>query len=119
MNQFPEIFQSLKAILEPYVKDLVLLKDEPDEFYLNLHFKRQDGYQYYFGSVKIKKNDVGYYLMALFFYPDLLDGVSEKLKKRLHGKTCFHFKKPDPELFAELENLTALSLQRFQKEGLA
>jgi hypothetical protein len=119
MNQLPEVFLALKAILEPYAVHLVLVKDEPDDFYLNLHFKRPDGYQYYFGSVKMKKNDVGYYLMGLYSFPDLLETVSDALKKRLHGKTCFHFKKPEPELFAELSRLTASSLQRFQKEGMA
>jgi hypothetical protein len=119
MKQLPEVFVALKTILEPYAANLVLVKDEPDEFYLNLHHTRPDGYQYYFGSVKIKKNDVGYYLMALYFYPDLLESVSDALKKRLNGKTCFHFKKPEPELFAELKALTALCLQRFEKEGMA
>jgi hypothetical protein len=119
MNQLPEVFLALKAILEPYAANLVLVKDQPDEFYLNLHLKRSDGYQYYFGSVKIKKNDVGYYLMALYFYPDLLETVSPALKKHLNGKTCFHFKKLEPDLFAELKALTASSLERFKKEGMA
>jgi hypothetical protein len=119
MSQLPEVFLALKTILEPYAAGLVLVKDQPDEFYLNLHHKRSDGYQYYFGSVKIKKNDVGYYLMGLYFYPDLLETVSDGLKKRLDGKTCFHFKKPEPDLFAELKALTASSFERFQKEGMA
>jgi hypothetical protein len=119
MNQLPEIFQCLKSILEPYTKDMVLHKDQPEEFYLNLQHQRADGYQYFFGSVKIKKKDVGFYLMALYFYPEMLETVSENLKKHLNGKTCFHFKKLEPELFAELENLTARGYARFQKEGLA
>jgi hypothetical protein len=119
MNPLPEIFQTLKTILEPYAKDMVLHKDQPDEFYLNLHHKRQDGYQYYFGSVKIGKNHVSYHLMAVYAYPDLLEEVSDALKKRMQGKSCFNFKKPDPVLFAELGNLTARGFERFMKEGLA
>jgi hypothetical protein len=119
MNPLPEVFQSLKTLLEPYAKDMVLVKDQPDEFYLNLHHKRDDGYQYYFGSVKVKKNDVGYYLMALYFYPELLETASPKLKKHLNGKTCFHFKKLEPELFAELEQLTAKGFAKFREAGLA
>jgi hypothetical protein len=119
MNQLPEVFLALRAILKPYEAKLVLIKDEPDDFYLNLHHTRPDGYQFYFGSVKIKKGDVGYYLMALYSFPDLLETTSEALKKRLHGKTCFHFKKLEPELFAELKALTASSFERFQKEGMA
>jgi hypothetical protein len=40
----------------------------------------------------------------------LLDGMSEKLRARMQGKTCFNFRSADEKLFEELETLTADSL---------
>lgn len=117
MNQFDEVFTALKRCLEPHAVHLVLKADTADNYYLNLHYTREDGYQGYFGSVQIKKNYVSYHLMAVYAFPEMLESVSDKLKKRMQGKSCFNFKKPEPELFAELEQLTKLGFERFKQEG--
>ena len=51
-------------------------------------------------------------------FPDLLDGLSPELKKRMQGKSCFNFKAVDKALFKELGALTRQGYQRFKKEGL-
>ena len=60
MSDFQSVFQSLKTILQKYQAELVLIHDQPDNYYLNLHYTRKDGYQRNFGSVQIKKNYVSY-----------------------------------------------------------
>jgi hypothetical protein len=40
------------------------------------------------------------------------------LLKRKQGKTCFNFQRPDPELFAELDKLTAVGRNNFERHGL-
>lgn len=118
MNDFQSVFQSLRTILQKHQAELVLIHDQPEYYYLNFHQTRKDGYQSFFGSVQIKKNYVSYHLMAVYAYPELLEGISEALKKRMQGKSCFNFKKPEPELQIELENLTAKGLEKFKEAGL-
>jgi hypothetical protein len=54
--------------------------------------------------------------MPVYMYPDLLKGISPELKKHMQGKSCFNFKKVEPELFEELGELTKQGSDRFQKE---
>ncbi len=119
MNDFQTVFLHLKAILQPYQSQLVMVHDLPNKYYLNLHHTRKDGYQIFFGSAEIKKSYVSYHLQAIYFHPELLEGVSENLKKQMQGKACFNFKKLEPELLAELEALTQTCLEKFKEVGLS
>jgi hypothetical protein len=117
-KNFSGVFQNLKAIMQPYEKDLVLKKDETDNYYLNVHYKREDGYQGAFGGVEIKKNYVSYHLMPLYAYPELLADLSPTLKKRMQGKSCFNFTKLDAETIKELKDLTNKGFEAFKKAEL-
>jgi hypothetical protein len=48
---------------------------------------------------------VSYYLMPVYVDPCLLDGISENLKRRMQGKSCFNFTETDQPLFKELTRL--------------
>ena len=61
----------------------------------------------WFGAVQLKKNYVSCHLMPLYALPSLFEQVSTELRKRMQGKSCFNFKKVEPELFDALEQLTA------------
>jgi hypothetical protein len=61
----------------------------------------------WFGAVQLKKNYVSWHLMPLYALPSLRDGVPPDLQKRMQGKSCFNFKKVEPELLDKLERLTA------------
>ena len=50
-------------------------------------------------------------------YPELLNDISPALKKRMQGKSCFNFKKVEPELFEELKDLTRKGVDKFKKEN--
>jgi hypothetical protein len=54
--------------------------------------------------------------MPVYMYPDLLSNISPELKKHMQGKSCFNFKKVEPELLKELSDLTKKGAERFQKE---
>jgi hypothetical protein len=45
--------------------------------------------------------------MPLYALPVLREGIAPDLQKRMQGKSCFNFKKSEPELFDKLEQLTA------------
>jgi hypothetical protein len=61
----------------------------------------------WFGAVQLKKNYVSCHLMPLYAVPALREGLSPELRKRMQGKSCFNFTKPEPELFDALERLAA------------
>lgn len=60
----------------------------------------------WFGAVQLKKNYVSYHLMPLYCLPELREGVSSGLQKRMQGKSCFNFKRVESELFDAIERLT-------------
>ncbi len=55
----------------------------------------------------IKKSYVAFHLMPLYVQPDLAIDISPELTRRRQGKTCFNFKKVEPDLFDQLAVLTA------------
>jgi len=71
----------------------------------------------YFGGVSIRKNYVSYHLMPVYTSPDLLDGISPDLSRRMQGKSCFNFKRVDQALFSELAVLTDRGYKRFEQDG--
>ncbi len=71
----------------------------------------------YFGSTKIKKNYVSYHLMPVYVFPELLEGTSAELKKRMQGKSCFNFKVANRQLFEELRELTNAGYEKYKKAG--
>jgi hypothetical protein len=72
----------------------------------------------FFGAVKIGKRYVSFHLMPVYVNPELLDGMSPELRKRMQGKSCFNFTRADDALFAELETLTAAGFARFRDDDL-
>ena len=117
-QNFEETFKRLREILKPLEKDLTIKFDEPGKYYLiskKLNEKKQE---IWFGGVEIKKNYVSFHLVPLYFFPELLDDISPELKKRLTGKACFNFKKPDEAVFADLENLAKASFETFKQKEM-
>jgi hypothetical protein len=57
----------------------------------------------WFAFVKPASKHVGFYLLPMHTHPDLREGLSPALAKRLTGKSVFTFQGVDEALFAELE----------------
>lgn len=116
--KFTSIFIRLKRILQEYEDSLIVKTSTDDEYYLNTAnnpvTKSCDGY---FGSVHIKGNYVSFYLMPVYVYPELLEGISQPLKKRMQGKSCFNFKKIDEVFFEELQELTEKGFYKYKASG--
>lgn len=64
------------------------------------------------------KSCVSYRLLPVYASPDLLRGMSPKLKKRRQGRSCFNFRPGDARLFRELAQLTEKGYKRFKQEAL-
>ena len=116
-NDFPAVFKQLKQILSPYAPNLTLTADSPAAYSLDGPYSEKWKKTLFFGSVQIKKNYVSFYLMPVYMYPELLQNSSPELKKRMQGKSCFNFKKAEPELFAELAELTRKGAEKFNEEN--
>jgi hypothetical protein len=117
-NNFPQVFERLKAILSGYQDLAVLTADNPENYMLNTGYVQQYKKELFLGGVQLKKNYVSYHLMPVYMYPDLLENVSPQLKKRMQGKSCFNFKQVDETLFQELGQLTQRSVDRLRAEQI-
>ena len=118
-TDFPIVFEHLKNILEPFAPKLTVTADTMSAYSLDGPYSEKWKKELFFGSAQLKKNYVSFYLMPVYMYPDLLEGISPELKKHMQGKSCFNFKKVEPDLFEELANLAEKSYARFQKEELS
>ena len=116
-NDFPLVFEQLKNILRPYAEKLTLKADTSNAYYLDGPYSEKWKKVLFFGSAQIKKNYVSFYLMPVYMYPELLKDASLELKKHMQGKSCFNFKKVEPDLFSELAELTRKSAEKFQQEN--
>ena len=117
-KDFKPVFKELKSMLTGYANEMDVTVDKPDDGYgLNVKKAYAKG-QSFFAAVQVRKNYVSFYLMPVYNYPELLDGMSPELKKRMQGKSCFNFKKIEEDTMAELDALTKKSYQKFVAEGL-
>ena len=121
--QFGEVFVHLKAILEPYAAyGLRVDADGPERYSLSAPPSPQVP-QYKqglpFGAIRRGKAYVSYHLMPLYACPDLLDGMSPALKRRMQGKSCFNFSSPTTvaSVADELASLTARGLAAYRDRG--
>ena len=67
--------------------------------------------------VELKKNYVSYHLMGIYVNPRLEAKLSESMRARKQGKSCFNFTQVDEALFRELTTVTAASLVALKKGG--
>lgn len=112
-----DVFKALKAIMLPMAKSLDITKDETGHLDVYTFHKMKNGKPMWFGGVRIQKKYVSYYLMPIYVNPELLQGMSPDLKKRMTGKSCFNFKEVQKIQFDELKLLTQKGFQDYQLSG--
>ena len=116
-NEFPAVFEQLKKILAPCAQQLTVTADTPQAYSLDGPYSEKWKKAVFFGSAQVKKNYVSFYLMPVYMFPDLLKDISPELRKHMQGKSCFNFKKVEPDLFKELARLAQKGAERFKKES--
>jgi hypothetical protein len=112
-SDFQTTFERLKTLLEPYEAQLNVTNDTGTNYCLETDHVMQNKRRLFFAGIRVRKSYVSYYLMPVYGCPELLEGISPELKKRMQGKSCFHFKTVDDELFKELGKLTNAGFQKF------
>jgi hypothetical protein len=110
-------FQALKALLQPLEPALVKVHDQADNYYLDTAYIQKNRKPLYFGSVRAGRQYVSFHLMPVYLWPELLDGVSDRLRSRMQGKSCFNFTAPDADLLSELAELTEQGFTRYRNAG--
>lgn len=83
------VFSTLKNILAAHHADFHIKHDTAANYYLET--VNTDGKPEMFAAVQIKKNYVSFHLFPVYLDPSLLDGISDTLRKRMQGKSCFNF----------------------------
>jgi len=77
--------------------------------------QKVDGF--YFASTVVKPKDIRFYFFPLYTDVELFS-LSTDLQKMLKGKTCFHIKRLNDELRAELRGMVEIGLNRYLEKGL-
>ena len=110
------VFSDLRKLLAPYAKRLELKTDDESRYYLDSKIPGPKGKPMFFGAVMVKTKFVSFHLMPVYVNPELLEGMSPELKKRMQGKSCFNFKVRDAALFRELKALTKSCFEQWKKD---
>jgi hypothetical protein len=114
---FTATFDLLKSILAKYATKLTVVADKPGNYYLDGGYSEEYKKTIFFGAVRTGKNYVSFHLMPVYGCPDLLDDLSDNMKKRMQGKACFNFKTITPGQVKELAKLTKRGFEKFKKLG--
>jgi hypothetical protein len=117
--ELDEVFAALKGLLAKHAYHLTVVHDLPDNYYLETRKPGPNGKPVFFGAVQRRKGYVAYHLMPLTTDAALAAALSPALKKRMQGKSCFHFSAIEPAAFAELDRLTRAALASFQRNKMA
>ena len=71
----------------------------------------------WFAFVKPASKHVGFYLLPVYTWPDLVASLSPGLGKRLTGKSTFTFKAIDGAEMSELDELVARAYERYMADA--
>lgn len=99
-------FALLSNLLRKHSAGMYVKTDEPGNLFIELPPADAKEKPRFFGAVQTKKSYVSYHLMPVYEDPSLLTGISDALRKRMQGKSCFNFSAEDSLLFGELDALT-------------
>jgi hypothetical protein len=113
-DAFPEIFDRLKGMVEPYASEFHVAYDTPAGYGVDMAPEGERDPTTWFAGVRLGRQYVSYYLMPVYVEPSLLDDISPELRRRMQGKSCFNFRSVDEDLFAELAELTQRGYERSQ-----
>jgi hypothetical protein len=119
------VFLSLRGLLQPHAVSLTVCDDTDTKYCLTAPVGPAT-LQSWGGKlrraaipvawVELGKAYVSYHLMGVTV-PTVQSGMSEALRARMHGRTCFNFTVNDASVLSELEALTSASIAAFRRAG--
>jgi hypothetical protein len=125
-STFDDIFASLRRILARHAQSLSVAEDSPKRYCLEGRVGPAT-LRAWGGKLKktmipvawveVGKAYVSFHLMGIYGNEKAREGMTQELRVRMRGKTCFNFKIADQALFHELEGLTERACEGFKKAG--
>ena len=119
MMEQQDNFEKIKTLFQNYVPPMTVRIDSETRY--DLYSEKEVellGRKYkeiYFGSAILKPKYTGLYFMPIYIFPELLKDIPDSLKKIQTGKSCFHIKKSDDELFDNIEKLIKSGFDMYKK----
>ena len=120
-NKLVPIYNKLKSVLKKY-EDPLKPKLDLDSKYDLWSFKDviilgRKRKEVFFASVIFQSNYVGFYYMPIYTDVNLKKVFKPELLKLLKGKSCFHIRKLDDELLAQIEEALELGYKLYKERG--
>ncbi|MNK09503.1 hypothetical protein D3C87_274650 [compost metagenome] len=121
-TDFIEIFQTIRAVLQPYATlgfNNRINSETNYDLWSDMEVvafgKKRN--EMYFAAVTIRKDYVGFYYMPVYAEPEMKNVFDPALLKLLKGKSCFHIKKLDESLLAHIEDALAEGYRLYKEKG--
>ena len=120
-EDFDALFAELRPLIDRHAPALAVVRDEPGDFQVETTKAGPSGTHMWFGAVQTRKSYVSVHVMPVYSHPDVMEGVSDELRARMQGKSCFNFtpQTATPELLEELAQVIDRGLERYRADGLA
>jgi hypothetical protein len=116
-GEFEVVFARLRKILQQNSGRLSVTEDTSTRYCLEGGSHPTHKKPMPVAWVQMGKGYVSFHHMGVYAFPKLREGLSDGLKARMQGKSCFNFKRADETLFKELEQLTSDGFREFRKTG--
>jgi hypothetical protein len=124
-SDFGAVFQRLRDVLAKHATDLAVSDDTSTKFCLEAAIGPAT-LQAWGGKTKraripvawveVGRAYVSYHLMGIA-NPAVQSDMSNELKARMQGKTCFNFTSLDEDALKEIDRVTSSSIAAFKKAG--
>ncbi len=106
-----ETFEALKAVLISQSDGMLVAQDGPVgyEVHVNgpIELAGRNMPSLFFAAVKEGKHDTALHFFPIYSHPKRFADLPAPLRKKMTGKSCFHFKTADPELMDDVAAMLA------------
>jgi hypothetical protein len=121
ITELQTIFDTLRPLLARYQPPLFSKHDDTRYFDLwsrkDLVIAERKRKEVFFAGLIIQKSYVGFYFMPVYSDTGLKDFFKPELLSCLKGKSCFHIKKLDEALLAQIDEALQSGYALYQQRG--
>lgn len=118
-----KIFDAIKKMMLPYDKKgaLILHAATGGQVHLVSHkpveIEGRKRSEMWLVSALVQKGYVGFHYLPIYMNKSMEELFSPAFIKCLKGKACFHIKKNDPDILAEVQKAIKLGYESYQQRG--
>lgn len=123
MDNRPEIFNQIKALMQAYAPPFSAKINDESHFDLwsikDLTIEGWKRKEVYFAGLIIQKGYVSFHYMPVYANTQFKNALPPELLKLLKGKSCFHIQKLDDTLLEQIRVMLKTGCEMYQKMGWA